>query len=285
MSDDEAAVLDAALKVIEAEIGVSESLKHKRHADKLKPIRRDAETLIDKFFARQLKELLKDLKPKLETLAAVSESAAIRHGRLWETKDDDAKDAAIDALPDGLIPIAVTPGMGIDYSKILAAAFEAGYSTLAEDLGSEEELSADATEGYLSEHSLMKLTGGLDETTVQRLRNALADAYKSGADYEGLVAAVKETYEGFSSVRSGMIAQTEMNNAYNAGRKQLGIDMGFNEKSWDPDATACIEVCLPNAMQGWIPMDEEFLSGDDTPSAHPNCDCSLNVRLNNDSDL
>ena len=87
-----------------------------------------------------------------------------------------------------------------------------------------------------------------------------------------------------ADVRAGMIAQTEMNAAYNAGRKQLGIDMGFNEKAWDPDGTACEEICVPNVLDGWIDMDEEFESGDSEPPGHPNCDCSLNVRFNADAE-
>jgi hypothetical protein len=137
---------------------------------------------------------------------------------------------------------------------------------------------------YLADHSLTKLTGGLDETTVARLRSALADAYEKGADFEGLVQAVKDEYAGFNDVRAGMIAQTEMNAAYNAGRKQLGLDMGFNEKAWDPDGTACEEICVPNVLDGWIAMDDMFESGDDQPPGHPNCDCSLSVRSNPHAD-
>ena len=133
---------------------------------------------------------------------------------------------------------------------------------------------------YLADHSLTKLTGGLDETTVERLRTALADTYQAGGDYDALVKAVQDEYAGFNDVRAGMIAQTEMNAAYNAGRKQLGLDMGFNEKAWNPDGTACVEICVPNVLAGWIPIEDDFESGDDAPPGHPNCDCSLDVRYN-----
>jgi phosphohistidine phosphatase len=278
---EENAVIEAASKL--TLVAAKESLAHKQHADKLKPLRKDAAVLLDKFFAKQLKELLKEIKPKLEALAAVAESAAIQTGRYREAQDTDAQKAAADVIPDDSLPIVATSAMGIDYGKILAAAVRAGYSNLADELGADTQLADDVVEQYLADHSLKKLTGNLDETTVQRLRNALADAYKSGADFDGLKAAVQSTYEQFSSVRSAMIAQTEMNAAYNTGRKHLGLDMGFNEKSWNPDATACIEACLPNVAQGWIGMEDEFLSGDDVPPAHPNCDCSLDIRLNADA--
>jgi hypothetical protein len=142
---------------------------------------------------------------------------------------------------------------------------------MAEEAGAAGEIGEDVVQTYLSDNSLSKLTGNIDPTTIERLRTALADAYDAGADFEGLVDAVKETYDGFSTTRAQMIAQTEMNAAYNAGRKQLGIDLGFNQKAWDPDATACEAVCVPNVLDGWIAMDDEFDSGDDAPPSHPNC--------------
>ena len=236
-------------------------LRHPKHAKHLKPIRAKAERVLRGLFKRQGKLVLGAIKPKLREA------------------EGEAKDKAASIIPTEL-PLSVTGAASYDYGKALGAAIEAGYANLADEMGSDSALAEDVVQEFLAKHSLTKLTGGLDETTVDRLRNALADAYNSGADYEGLLQAVKDEYSGFSTVRAGMIAQTEMNAAYNAGRKQLGLDMGFNEKSWDPDGTACVEVCIPNVLAGWIPMDEEFPSGDDIAPGHPNCDCSLNIRYN-----
>ena len=226
-------------------------------------IRADATSALRKFFKRQGSLLLTQIKPRL--------------------READDKTKAAQIIPDGL-PIAITGGTSVDYSKALSNALAAGYEGLAGELGSDAELDEDIVQSYLTDHSLTKLTGDFEETTVERLRNALADAYDKGADFEGLVDAIKEEYAGFSDVRAGMIAQTEMNAAYNAGRKQLGLDMGFNEKSWDPDGTACEEICVPNVLDGWIDIDGEFELGDSEPPGHPNCDCSLNVRFNADAD-
>ena len=95
-----------------------------------------------------------------------------------------------------------------------------------------------------------------------------------------LVKAVQDEYAGFNDVRAGLIAQTELNSAYNAGRKQLGIDLGFNEKSWSTDGPAPCPECVGNALEGWVGMEEPFSSGDDAPTAHPGCYCSLDVRFN-----
>jgi hypothetical protein len=170
--------------------------------------------------------------------------------------------------------------MSLDYTKALTAALEGGYEVLAGELGSDSAMAEDVVQTYLADHSLTKLTGGLDETTVDRLRTALADAYQAGGDYDALVKAVQDEYAGFNDVRAGMIAQTELNSAYNAGRKQLGIDLGFNEKSWSTDGPAPCPECVGNALEGWVGMEELFSSGDDAPTAHPGCYCSLDVRYN-----
>ena len=79
--------------------------------------------------------------------------------------------------------------------------------------------------------------------------------------------------------RTELIAQTEANDAYNDGRHSIAIGLDMDEKRWDPDGTAaCEEICQPNADQGWIPIDEDFQSGDDAPSGHPRCDCSTDYR-------
>ena len=243
-----------------------ESLKHPKHAEALQPIRAKAAHALKRFFRAQKRALLKQIKQNLRSMREA---------------DDDAKDKAARIIPDQLPP-SITRGIGFDYAGALRSALSAGYESI--DVDASPELAEDVVQTYLSDHSLTRLTGDFDATSVDRLRNALADAYQSGANYDGLVKAVQDEYAGFSSVRAGMIAQTEMNNAYNAGRKQLGLDMGFNEKSWNPDGTACIEICMPNVLQGWISIDEDFASGDDAPSAHPNCDCSLDVRFNTDAE-
>ena len=249
---------------------VSESLKHPKHADALRPIRETATTLIERFFRRQCIAVIKALSGHLKVLAR--EAAA------------ENLDAISLALPSGYtLPVSVSGSMSTDYSDALRSAINAGYDVLAEEFGATSvDGRADLVEQFLRDRSLTKITGNINATTVDRLRTALADAYESGADYDGMVQAIRDEYSSFSSVRAGMIAQTEMNAAYNAGRKQLGIDAGMNEKSWNPDGIACPN-CMGNVAEGWIGMDEPFATGDDAPPAHPNCDCSLDVRFSRPS--
>lgn len=277
-------IIDAALSLVDATLGitVSESLKHEKHANKLVPLRRLARDLIAEYFTTQRRALLRVIKPNLHAMAALMESEAITH-RVREAGDDKADKAALDALPDGLLPWAITDALRADYAKILEGTLKAGYQVLAADIAVVGQVKDDAVAAWLRDHSLEKLTGGLDETTLDRLRNALADAYRDGADFDGLVETIQSEYADFTDSRAETIAQTEMNSAYNAGRHALGVDLGFNEKAWDPDGTACEEICIPNVLDGWIGMDEDFSSSDDAPPGHPNCDCSLSVRLNADA--
>lgn len=273
---------------------VRESLKHPKHADQLAPIRADAETVLARFFRRQRRLLLKTLEPALRIVAGsnpnVKEAAGkgLQHfmsadhvRRLREASADDAKEAIFAALPDDyLLPLAATNGMTVDYGKALTSALTAGYDTLAADFaaGADQTISADVTAAYLRERSLEELATQLSGTTVSRLQNALADAYEDGADFDGLVEAVKDEYADMAVTRAQTIAQTGMNSAYNAGRKQLGLDLGFNQKSWSCDGPNPCLVCLANEAEGWIGMEESFSSGDDIPIAHPGCYCSLDVR-------
>jgi len=34
------------------------------------------------------------------------------------------------------------------------------------------------------------------------------------------------------------------------------------------------DICAENESAGWIPIDEAFPSGDQTPPNHPNCRCA-----------
>lgn len=279
---DDRELLDAMADLTEATVdscinyseNYSESLKHPKHSASLNQIRADIKRVLVRYFRRQKTLVLDQVSEHLRHVADNNKNL----------KEREAIDQVSYALPDGmLLPLAVTAGMSADYEKALLAALAAGYDNLAADLGSATQPSDTFFETYLRDNSLTKLTGDFGDTTVQRLRNALADAYEGGATFEEMVQAIRDEYADFSTVRASMIAQTESNAAYNGGRKQLGLDLGFNEKAWNPDATAC-PICLLNVLQGWIGIEEEFESGDDTPGAHPNCDCSLDVRLNNDAE-
>ncbi len=290
----------------------SESLKHQKHAASLDPIRAGIVKLMQRFFRRQRTATLKQIDGQLRILGGherrpvkVGESASVmahpfeynpRDGRCLVCEeimerhktahdaiseaDQQSKDIVASALPlDTELPAVLSTGLSVDYGKLIEAAVGAGYGNLAKELSSNSEISPDVMGDYLRENSLTKLTGDINATTVERLRNAIADSYEAGGDYEDMKTAVKEVFAQANDVRAGLIAQTEANDAYNTGRRQLGLDMGFNEKSWAVDSLNPCPECVGNVLDGWIGMTETFSSGDEIPTAHPGCFCSLNVRF------
>lgn len=244
-----------------------ESLKHPTHAAILDPLRTKAEAILKRFFRRERAKVLRKLSAGLRKLASERKEASA---------DDKAKAKAI--VPDDLLPLSVNAGIAYDYGRVLTSTVSAAYEQLAEELAADATIGEDVMEEYLRNNGLRKLTGNLAQTTVDRLRDAIADAYAEGKSYNGLVDAIKATYEGFSDVRAGMIAQTELNNAYNWGRKLLGLDLRMTEKAWSCDGPDPCDVCLGNQGEGWIGINETFASGDAMPTAHPMCYCSLSLR-------
>lgn len=67
-----------------------------------------------------------------------------------------------------------------------------------------------------------------------------------------------------------------------AGRyANIGVQVWL--KRWITDGNPCA-VCDENSLAGAIPIDEDFPSGDDEPTAHPNCRCYLQIE-SGDEDL
>lgn len=126
--------------------------------------------------------------------------------------------------------------------------------------------------------TLAELTGTLAETTKQRLRDAITLAVRKNGTADDIVEAIRATVKDFSSVQAEMIAQTELNNAYNFGRTELARSAGFTEKRWVTESGNPCTICILNEAEGYIGMDEPFLSGHQRPTAHASCCCSLDFR-------
>jgi len=79
-----------------------------------------------------------------------------------------------------------------------------------------------------------------------------------------------------------MIARTEIGMAHMAvarpAMRRQGAWLEF-EKKWLVSQDEPDDECMDNADEDWIPYDDAFSSGDDMPLAHPNCKCSLAVRV------
>lgn len=78
--------------------------------------------------------------------------------------------------------------------------------------------------------------------------------------------------------RTSRIARTEISNAYNFGQlnsMRQAVDQawlpGIPEKSWMAGGANPCEKCEENEAAGLIALDAAFPSGDEHPTAHPNC--------------
>lgn len=73
--------------------------------------------------------------------------------------------------------------------------------------------------------------------------------------------------------RAQLIAQTESVNAYQQGLAEYARQAGAQFKQWT--TAGATDICADNEAQGAIPIDQDFISGDSEPTAHPNCRCGL----------
>jgi Phage Mu protein F like protein len=253
----EAALLEIAQ---EAEFAVRESLRQKRHAAPIRRARKTVELVLERYWNRQRN--------------AVMGGVLERHHLIEASGKTNAKKL----VPDDVVYFPASQSEESEYLLAMREAMEEARDVLAHDLGIPKPNTVGSISEYLREHSLTKLTGGLNETTVDRLRDAIATAYDEGGGFAEVVEAIRNTFDEFGEARAGMIAQTEVNAAYNASRHATAQEAGLDEKRWEPDGDACEEICMPNVDQDWIAIDDTFDSGDDAPPAHPNCDCSVSFR-------
>ena len=266
------AASEAVAEVLEAKRG----LKHDRHVAHLAPAVARVKKVLAKYFALQRDAFLTAVLPHLRShIEQFSEAAKRKNGNQF----------ANSIMPSSVSPLefSVTDAMGIEYAAALTDAINGAAAVVQADTATSATL-PNLASNYLRHNSLSKLTGNIDATSKTRLRNAIADAWDKGGTYNDLVGAIKDTFEDFSTVRASMIAQTEVVDAYNAGRNATARAAGLDEHAWETESGNPCETCLANEAQGWIPIDQDFDSGDDAPPNHPGCECVENFRKVSDAD-
>lgn len=129
---------------------------------------------------------------------------------------------------------------------------------------------------YTRERSA-ELVSGVTEATKEEIRRILSTGLAENVGYDAIVNTIKESYA-FSEKRAKLIAKNEIAIANQRGSLEAMFeaeDRGLVvKKFWIPDDEAC-PICVGNADDGNINLDEAFSSGDMSPTAHPNCECSL----------
>lgn len=131
---------------------------------------------------------------------------------------------------------------------------------------------------WLDQHALEdtdSYTGNIKEDITLKVMEGV----ELGQSNEDIADGIKQFFDDQSDYRALRIARTETINAYGAGAlegyRQSGVAIG---KFWQPDSEAC-PICVDNADAGVIGLDEEFPSGDQAPTAHPQCECSLGASV------
>jgi hypothetical protein len=196
---------------------------------------------------------------------------------------------ADEALPDldHIIEELIKAGFATDaiveelISKVIAQALEAGAEAAisAADVSVSFDMTSPAAVEFLSKRGA-ELVTGISDTSRAALRDLITAAVKDGKSYDALATSIGEMFDSFADYRSRMIAVTEIGNAFEEGAllASRALEAGglVMEKSWLTAGDDKVEEeCQGNAEAGWIPLGEDFPSGDTRPLAHPNCRCTM----------
>lgn len=119
----------------------------------------------------------------------------------------------------------------------------------------------------------------ISDTLKDDVRNILVSGLENGDSYQIMAGAIGQFFDENSDYKAERIARTEVHSSYCGGRIEADRQCGLKlEKGWITMDGGCCDSCRDNEAQGFIPLDSDFQSGDDTPSAHPNCRCDYHTR-------
>lgn len=122
----------------------------------------------------------------------------------------------------------------------------------------------------------------ITDTTRDNLRELVDQAIENGWTNTQLQKEILQSTD-FAPSRALNISRTEKAYARSHGTHAAAKETGMKFKDWLPDADAC-DICLANAEQGRIPIDEDFESGDDCVPAHPSDRCANGYYETSDGD-
>lgn len=141
----------------------------------------------------------------------------------------------------------------------------------------------------------IELAGDLNQTTINRLRDSLADGIASGESTAKLTQRVREQFESFSDSRAEAVARTESAMAYEKGQQDVWTESGVVEgKQWLLAPGACPWcVAVAKEFEGkqvalngvFVPKGSSIVANGkpmkvdyrdiDGPPLHPNDRCDL----------
>jgi len=116
----------------------------------------------------------------------------------------------------------------------------------------------------------------INQSTRNMIRGTIVDALEQNLGSDAILEALQDSYA-FSAERAEMVVRTEVAMANSEGAMagyrvaaQTGVSLG---KEWLLGHAPC-DVCVANAAQGTIPLEQAFQSGHMNTPAHPNCECA-----------
>jgi uncharacterized protein with gpF-like domain len=138
---------------------------------------------------------------------------------------------------------------------------------------------------------LSNFRGSIQRETKARIQKILVDAIEEGTAYGEVARKIKSQAEAgvFSRARGELIAVNQVGRAYGNGndtmvRRFMLETSSLVQKSWqtvkDQNVT---EECKHNEEQGWLGMEESFLSSDKIAPrlSNPRCRCVTSYRVVN----
>ena len=127
----------------------------------------------------------------------------------------------------------------------------------------------------------LDMVKGLDSVRAKQLEQYLDNlaSRTPPLSQERLQALIDRKHGQLLNARKRTIARTEMRFATGEGNKLQADERGDKWKSWITAGDDRVdEECEGNEGEGWIPIDQEFSSGDQAVPAHPKCRCTLAYR-------
>lgn len=195
-------------------------------------------------------------------------------------------------------------GIAKKTAKLLIDPIQASYTTsmktgAAKSLGTVQagisfDIKSPDVEAWLKDRAAERVAG-INDVTEERLRSVITAGREAGQSFEDIARSIAGTFDGFAKAgdslarsRAYLVAATEVGDAYCEGQLQQGKQLAAAglemEKAWITTGGNPCDICAGNEAAGWIPMDDQFPSGDDRPLGHPRCFCDLQTRLKRERD-
>lgn len=141
----------------------------------------------------------------------------------------------------------------------------------------------------LKDLQLSNYKGSIQRETKSRIKKLLVDAIEEGVSYGDVAQKIRTQGQAgvFSRSRAELISVNQIGRSYGVGNDEMVRAFSFEtsaitQKAWQTvNDTNVTEPCRSNQGQGWLGMEEAFLSGDEHAPrlSNPRCRCVTVYRV------